>query len=90
MIFARKPCGGCFLTEGRLYEVAVQTRRLRIQTLKALSNCSVGVLFRGPDSLYLKPKTLDEAVTLLATPGDKYCPAGRTFIRRWASGCRGD
>ncbi len=39
----------------------------------------MGVLFRGPDSLYLKPKTLDEAVTLLATPGGQILSGGTDF-----------
>ena len=38
-----------------------------------------GVLFRGPDSLYLKPKTLDEAVSLLATPGGQILSGGTDF-----------
>jgi CO/xanthine dehydrogenase FAD-binding subunit len=37
------------------------------------------VLFRGPDSLYLKPKTLDEAVSLLATPGGQILSGGTDF-----------
>ena len=37
------------------------------------------MLFRGPDSLYLKPKTLDEAVSLLATPGGQILSGGTDF-----------
>jgi CO/xanthine dehydrogenase FAD-binding subunit len=37
------------------------------------------VLFRGPDSLYLKPKTLDEAVSLLASPGGQILSGGTDF-----------
>jgi CO/xanthine dehydrogenase FAD-binding subunit len=38
-----------------------------------------GVLFRGPDSLYLRPKTLNEAVSLLATPGGQILAGGTDF-----------
>jgi CO/xanthine dehydrogenase FAD-binding subunit len=38
-----------------------------------------GVLFRGQDSLYLKPKTLDEAVSLLASPGGQILSGGTDF-----------
>jgi CO/xanthine dehydrogenase FAD-binding subunit len=37
------------------------------------------VLFRGPDFLYLKPKTLGEAVSLLATPGGQILSGGTDF-----------
>lgn len=37
------------------------------------------MLFRGPDSLYLKPKTLDEAISLLATPGGQILSGGTDF-----------
>jgi CO/xanthine dehydrogenase FAD-binding subunit len=54
---------------------AVQTLRLRIQSLKAVCGAS----FRGPNSLYLKPKTLDEAVSLLASPGGQILAGGTDF-----------
>ncbi len=38
-----------------------------------------GVQFRGPNSLYLKPKTLDEAVSLLASPGGQILAGGTDF-----------
>ncbi len=38
-----------------------------------------GGLFRGPSSLYLKPKTLDEAVSLLAIPGGQILAGGTDF-----------
>ena len=53
----------------------VQTLRLHIQTLKAVC----GVQFRGPNSLYLKPKTLDEAISLLASPGGQILAGGTDF-----------
>jgi CO/xanthine dehydrogenase FAD-binding subunit len=55
--------------------VAVQTHQLRIQTLKA----GCGASFRGPNSLYLKPKTLDEAVSLLAASGGQILAGGTDF-----------
>jgi CO/xanthine dehydrogenase FAD-binding subunit len=36
-------------------------------------------LFRGPNSLYLKPKTLDEAVSLLVSPGGQILAGGTDF-----------
>jgi CO/xanthine dehydrogenase FAD-binding subunit len=54
---------------------AVQTLRLHIQTLKAVCGASL----RGPNSLYLKPKTLDEAVSLLASPGGQILAGGTDF-----------
>ncbi len=54
---------------------AVQTLQLHIQTLKAVC----GVQFRGPNSLYLKPKTLDEAISLLASPGGQILAGGTDF-----------
>jgi CO/xanthine dehydrogenase FAD-binding subunit len=54
---------------------AVQTHTLRIQVLKAL--CSAA--FRGPGFLYLKPKTLDEAISLLASPGGQILAGGTDF-----------
>jgi len=54
---------------------AVQTLWLRIQSLKAVCGAS----FRGPNSLYLKPKTLDEAVSLLASPGGQILAGGTDF-----------
>jgi CO/xanthine dehydrogenase FAD-binding subunit len=54
---------------------AVQTLRLHIQTLKAVC----GVWFRGPNSLYLKPKTLDEATSLLVSPGGQILAGGTDF-----------
>jgi CO/xanthine dehydrogenase FAD-binding subunit len=53
----------------------VQTLRLHIQTLKAVC----GVQFRGPNSLYLKPQTLDEAISLLASPGGQILAGGTDF-----------
>ena len=70
-IFALRPCGVCFLVERPLYN----THRVRIQTLKA----QCGASFRGPNSLYLKPKTLDEAVSLLASPGGQILAGGTDF-----------
>ena len=35
--------------------------------------------FRGPNSLYLKPKTLDEAISLLASPGGQILAGGTDF-----------
>lgn len=54
---------------------AVQRRGLRIQSLKALCGAS----FRGLDSLYLKPKTLDEAISLLGSPGGQILAGGTDF-----------
>ena len=62
--------GACFLSA----RLAVQTYTLRIQVLKAL--CSA---FRGPGFLYLKPKTLDEAISLLASPGGQILAGGTDF-----------
>ena len=56
-------------------EVPVQTHRLRIQTLKAVC----GKQFWGPNSLYLKPKTLHEAFSLLASPGGQILAGGTDF-----------
>lgn len=42
-------------------------------------NALCGVLFRGPDSLYLKPKTLDEAVSLLASSSGQVLSGGTDF-----------
>ena len=36
-------------------------------------------MFRGPNSLYLKPKTLDEALSLLASPGGQILAGGTDF-----------
>jgi CO/xanthine dehydrogenase FAD-binding subunit len=36
-------------------------------------------VIRGPNSLYLKPKTLDEAVSLLASPGGQILAGGTDF-----------
>ncbi len=55
--------------------MAVQTEGLRIQTLKALCTASLW----GPNSLYLKPKTLDEAVSLLASAGGQILAGGTDF-----------
>lgn len=38
-----------------------------------------GASFRGPNSLYLKPKTLGEAVSLLASPGGLILAGGTDF-----------
>ena len=38
-----------------------------------------GASFRGPNSLYLKPKTLDEAVSLLASSGGQILAGGTDF-----------
>ena len=38
-----------------------------------------GALSRGPNSLYLKPKTLDEAVSLLASAGGQILAGGTDF-----------
>jgi CO/xanthine dehydrogenase FAD-binding subunit len=38
-----------------------------------------GASFRGPNSLYLKPKTLDQAVSLLASPGGQILAGGTDF-----------
>jgi CO/xanthine dehydrogenase FAD-binding subunit len=38
-----------------------------------------GASFRGPNFLYLKPKTLDEAVSLLASPGGQILAGGTDF-----------
>ena len=38
-----------------------------------------GVRFRGPNSLYLKPKTLDEAISLLASLGGQILAGGTDF-----------
>jgi CO/xanthine dehydrogenase FAD-binding subunit len=54
---------------------AVQSYTLRIQSLKA--RC--GAAFRGPRFLYFKPKTLDEAVSLLASPGGQILAGGTDF-----------
>jgi CO/xanthine dehydrogenase FAD-binding subunit len=55
--------------------LAVQTHALRIQTLKA----GCGAWFRGPIPCISKPKTLDEAVSLLATSGGQILAGGTDF-----------
>jgi len=51
---------------------AVQSRWHRIQRCKRRA-------FSGAQSLYLRPKTLDEAVTLLASPGGQILAGGTDF-----------
>lgn len=54
---------------------AVQTLCLRIQTLQA----GCGASFGGFKPLYLRPKTLDEAVSLLASTGGQILAGGTDF-----------
>ena len=55
--------------------MAVQTPMLRIQTQQAGVDTGPG----DPKSLYLKPKTLDEAVSLLAGTGGQILSGGTDF-----------
>ena len=55
-------------------EVAVQSGRLRIKTLKAAIGAD-----RGTHPLYLKPKTLSEAVSVLAMSGGQILAGGTDF-----------
>ena len=80
-IFARQTM--CHLFPAEL-TVAVQRHGLRIQSLKAL--CGAGC--SGAQSLYFRPKTLDEAVSLLASGAGRFWQAGQIFIRLSASDCR--
>lgn len=62
-------------TDCRGLRPAVQTRCLRIQTLQA----GCGASFGGFKPLYLRPKTLDEAVSLLASTGGQILAGGTDF-----------
>ena len=55
-------------------KAAVQTRRLRIQTVEAKGDAGFWGLI-----LYLKPRTLDQAVSLLATSGGQILAGGTDF-----------
>jgi xanthine dehydrogenase iron-sulfur cluster and FAD-binding subunit A len=55
-------------------EVAVQSGTLRIKTLKAAIGAD-----RGTHPLYLKPKTLSDAVDVLATSGGQILAGGTDF-----------
>src|SRR5450631_1382585 len=70
LTFARRPCGACFRPEGGC------TNRWPSYTNSESVVCGVVV---GAQSLYLKPKTLDEAVSLLASAGAQILAGGTDF-----------
>jgi CO/xanthine dehydrogenase FAD-binding subunit len=69
-IFATRPCGVYFRPEGGCTKARASYTK---------SESGVWRAVWGPNSLYLRPKTLDEAVSLLASPGGQILAGGTDF-----------
>src|SRR5438094_9644476 len=69
-IFAARQCGVYFQPESACTNPRASYTNSESSVWRAVS---------GTHSLYLKPKTLDEAITLLATPGGKILAGGTDF-----------
>jgi CO/xanthine dehydrogenase FAD-binding subunit len=75
------------------YDAEIRTQNQRAASVSRLKVCCTNAAasytnsesgcaarrFGGPNSLYLKPKTLDEAVSLLASPGGQVLAGGTDF-----------